>query len=187
MPDLSATPYAGRRDRPTPRLTRFSNSARALVSRAAARARGRRSSWTAAMHAIKYDKGLSIEADVRAGAQTALAAAIDASPEHLFAYLEQLSVLATDAYVNTLVEEILDRVAWGVSVVENLIGPDVIVLSGYVLAGRTSWRDRILKKSRLYTLYGETAGIHLEFPRLKPEDYLGELARSSYFRAPKQS
>jgi SAM-dependent methyltransferase len=36
-----------------------------MAARTIARARGRRSSWTAAMHSIKYDKSVSIETDVR--------------------------------------------------------------------------------------------------------------------------
>jgi predicted NBD/HSP70 family sugar kinase len=126
-----------------------------------------------------------VESDVRAGTQTALAAAIGKSPEELFSELERFAKLGSDAYANTLVEEILDRVAWCVSLVENLIGPDVIVLSGYGLAGRESWRERILQKARPLTLGAESEGIRLEFPRLKSEDYLRELARTTdTFRSP---
>jgi predicted NBD/HSP70 family sugar kinase len=128
-----------------------------------------------------------IEADIQAGTQTLLAGAVGKPPVELFAELQRLSELGADAYAITLVDEILEKVAWGVSLVMNLIGPDVIVLSGYVLTGRDRWRARVLEKARALTLYGETTPIRLEFPRLKPEDYLGELARSSHFGAPSEA
>ncbi|MBI4025639.1 MAG: ROK family transcriptional regulator [Verrucomicrobia bacterium] len=119
-----------------------------------------------------------IESDVRNGIPTALAGMGGKTPTELFAQLDQLSLSGTDVYANTLVEEYLERVAWCVSNVMNVIGPDVIVLSGYGLAGRERWRERILQKTRSLTVFGETTDIRLEFPRLNQEDYLHELARS---------
>jgi len=120
-----------------------------------------------------------VEADVRAGTQSSLATFVGEPPEKLFNELERLSKLGTDAYADTLVEDILDRVAWSVSLVTNLIGPDVVVLSGYGLAGRDSWRERILQKARPLTWGGEPEASRLEFPRLKSEDYFCELARTA--------
>ena len=79
----------------------------------------------------------------------------------------------------TLTTLVALAVALPVSRVENLIGPDVIVLSGYGLAERESWRERIVQKARPLTLGAETEPIRLEFPRLKREDYLRELARTT--------
>ena len=126
-----------------------------------------------------------VEADVRAGTQTSLAGFVGQPPEKLFNELERLSKLGTDAYADTLVDDILDRVAWCVSLVTNLIGPDVIVLSGYGLAGRESWRERILQKARPLTWGSESEASRLEFPRLTAEDYFRELARTTDAFAPR--
>lgn len=120
-----------------------------------------------------------LETDVQVGVQTALADCIGRPPEMLFDELERLARLGIDAYANMLAEDVIDRVAWCASLILNLIGPDVIVLSGYGLAGRENWRDQILQRARRLTNFGETSPIRLEFPRLKPEDYLSELARTT--------
>lgn len=119
-----------------------------------------------------------IETDVKAGIQTALADGAVRSPREMFSRLEALHLAGTDSYASTLAEEFLDRMAWCVSWILNVIGPDVIMLSGYGLEGREPWRQRILQKARAWTVFGETADIRLEFPRLHPQDYLRELARS---------
>lgn len=119
-----------------------------------------------------------VDADVKSGIQTALAQVADQSPRELFSQLEALHLAGTDSYASTMAEEFLDRMAWCVSWILNVIGPEVIMLSGYGLEGRESWRQRIIQKARAWTLYGETADIRLEFPRLKQQDYLRELARS---------
>lgn len=119
-----------------------------------------------------------VEADLQAGTQTALANIVGRTPNELFARLEELSEAGTDAYANTLVAEFIERVAWCVSNILNTIGPDVIVLSGYGLAGREKWRERILRQARSLTLYGETSDIRLEFSKLRQEDYLRELAKT---------
>lgn len=118
-----------------------------------------------------------VRADLKRGVKTKLTAPPRRPPSELFAQLETLETKG-DRYVQKTTEQFLDRVAWAVSIVINMMAPEVIVLSGYALQGRASWKERILSRAREYTLFGKTAPIQLEFPLLGPEDYLRELAAS---------
>lgn len=118
-----------------------------------------------------------VAADVRSGIPTSLAGVVGKTPPELFDHLERLSSAGADAYAGTLLEEYLDRVAWCVATLMNIIGPHVIVLAGYGLAGRERWRERIVQKARALALYCEDGGLRLEFPLLTQDDYLRELAR----------
>jgi predicted NBD/HSP70 family sugar kinase len=118
-----------------------------------------------------------VEADAKANPQMPLADVVGRSPSKLFSELERLHATRSDPYAVSLLDEFLDRVAWCISVVANGMGPDVVVLSGYALEGRNTWRDLILEKARKLTPYGESSMLRLEFPRLRAEDYLKELAR----------
>ncbi|MBI4026439.1 MAG: ROK family transcriptional regulator [Verrucomicrobia bacterium] len=100
------------------------------------------------------------------------------TPAALFSELYRLHLEGTDSYTNTLAEEFLDRVAWSVAVILSTIGPDVIVLSGYALEGRETWRQRILKSARSRVLWGESSEIRLEFPLVTKEDYLRYIANA---------
>ncbi len=114
-----------------------------------------------------------VRAEVKGCRLTRLSESRQLLPTGLFDLMEQLE---GDAYVDQLTREFLDRVAWGVSVIANMMRPDVIVLGGYALDGREAWRNRILEIARTHTLFGETAALRLEFPRLTSEDHLRDLA-----------
>lgn len=116
-----------------------------------------------------------VNTDLKDGIQTRLSLA-GSSPVTLFSELYRLHQEGADSYVNTLVEEFLDRVSWCVAVTRSTIGPDVIVLSGYALEGREAWRQRILKSVQSLVLWGESSEIRLEFPTVKKEDYLRYIA-----------
>lgn len=119
-----------------------------------------------------------LENDVRNGVQTHLREMIGQSPAEFFARLEALDAAGADSYTRTIVQEFINRCAWAVSVIVNLIQPDVIVLAGYGLQGRAGWRERIRAAVQPFTLHGETTALRLEFPRLGPEDHLRHLAAS---------
>lgn len=120
-----------------------------------------------------------VKVDVEAGLQTELLPVAGSTPAELFEALERLE--EGDRYAAVVVDDFIDRVAWGVSLVANLMGPDVIVLSGYALEGREGWRGRIESRARSMALFGEEDDVRLEFARLGPEEYLGELALSFDF------
>lgn len=119
-----------------------------------------------------------VETDIQAGISTLLSNVVGKSPAELFFELEQLDSTGRDPYASTLVDEFLDRVAWCVSLIVNMIEPDVIILSGYGLEGREKWRERILQKARALILYGESKNIRLEFPKVSQEDRLRDLAKA---------
>ena len=127
-----------------------------------------------------------VKADVEAGVRTALSAAVlsggvQASPGSLFDELERVE--GEDAYAAGVVEDFVDRVAWAVSAVVNMAGPDVIVLSGYTLEERETWRQRILARARDMVLFGEEEEMRVEYPRLGAEEYLAELSLTYDFHA----
>jgi predicted NBD/HSP70 family sugar kinase len=113
--------------------------------------------------------------DITNGIQTSLSAFLTASPAVFFDELAKLESKNKESYAVTLVDELLDQCAWAVSVIMNLFDPDVVVLSGYVVGGRESWKQRIREKARGLVLYGEGQVIPLDFPRLKLVDRLESL------------
>ena len=119
-----------------------------------------------------------VRTDLKRGVRTRLIAPPRRAPSELFAQLEALDTRDGDRYARALTKEFLHHVAWAVSIVTNMLAPDVIVLSGYALQSRDAWRQRILKRACEWTLFGKAASIRLEFPLLGPEDYLRELAAS---------
>lgn len=118
-----------------------------------------------------------VRADLKRGVTTKLTAPPRRPPSEMFAQLEGLDAEG-DRYARAVTHAFLDRVAWAVSIVANMMAPGVIVLSGYALQGREAWKERILARARECTLFGMTAPMRLEFPLLGPEDYLRELAAS---------
>jgi predicted NBD/HSP70 family sugar kinase len=114
-------------------------------------------------------------ADIDSGAKTNLRISETQSFSELFNQLERIDAEGADAYASELVAEFIDRLAWGVSLVTNLIGPEVIVLSGYGLHGRERWRQRIKERAGQYIL-PLNQEVRLEFARLTLEEHLRQLA-----------
>lgn len=125
-----------------------------------------------------------VRADLKRGAKTQISAPPHRPPGELFALLERLDAQG-DRYAKSITREFLERVAWAVSIMDNMLAPDVILLSGYALVGRETWRQRIETRAREFTLFGKTAPIRLEFPLPGAEDYLRELA-ASFEEAPNE-
>lgn len=123
-----------------------------------------------------------VKSDLASGSATALGPVDELSPSALFETLDELSIDRRDPYATALVDEFLDRVAWCVSVVVNLMDPDVIVLFGYAFNGRNHWRQRVLHKSPERILYGAFRPIHIEAPKIPEETLLLEQAKA--FAAP---
>jgi predicted NBD/HSP70 family sugar kinase len=119
-----------------------------------------------------------VRSDVRNGVQTRLAEYTEVLPAEFFSQLEILERGGGDSYANTIVQELIRRCAWAISVVVNILHPDVIVMSGYVLEERPEWLNRILVTAKSLILYGENEMIRLEFPKAGAEDYLRDLAAS---------
>ena len=51
-----------------------------------------------------------------------------------------------DTYVRAFMEQILGHLAWSLGLVVNLIDPEVVTVSGYVLNNKPEWIDLISQK-----------------------------------------
>lgn len=122
-----------------------------------------------------------VREDVKAGVRTALGDVLQDSPKAFFDRLEELHLARSEDYAVTIAEEFLDRCAWGLSIICNTHGPDLVVLSGYGLAGREFWKERIAALASAKILHGDSATPRLEFPLGTPKDYLRRLAEEAFF------
>jgi len=120
-----------------------------------------------------------VQNEVQAGVRTELAGTLPQAPKIFFDTLERLHTTGTDSYAITVAEEFLDRCAWALSVVASTQNPDLVVLGGYGLAGRTAWRDRIGDLAKSKILHGEHRALRLEFPRSTPLEHLRRLAENA--------
>jgi predicted NBD/HSP70 family sugar kinase len=125
---------------------------------------------------------LKLEADLQHGVQTRMGAVLGKTPDEYFARLETLDAAGSDPYARTVAEEFIERCGWGISLVVNLLRPDVIVLGGYGLDRREGWRTRMLSAARKFTLPNAALGLRLEFPRLQMKDHLQSLAQAFKFQ-----
>lgn len=121
--------------------------------------------------------------DLAKGARSVLAEKIDLPPAAFFDALESLEREGNDPYICGLVEEFLTHCAWGVSVAANMFDPDLMVLGGYGLLGRTSWMSRISKHLPGLILPLRESLPHLDFSRTQPRDVLRELASEFWIRS----
>lgn len=121
-----------------------------------------------------------VRSDVTTGVRTGLTAALRKPPKVFFDTLERLHATRAESYATTVAEEFLDRCAWALSVAVSTQAPDLVVLGGYGLAGRASWKDRIAELARGKILHGEQSDLRLEFPRSTPADQLRRLAESAF-------
>lgn len=98
-------------------------------------------------------------AGLREGVVSALSAKIveSASPR---AVIDQAwrAWLAGDSFVRGAMEAVLDHVAWGAGLAVNLYDPRVVVMGGYVLAGRGEWIDEVRRRSQRWILHAAKRG-----------------------------
>lgn len=114
--------------------------------------------------------------DVERGIRTGLESVLQQTPKTFFDALERLHTERTDSYAVTLAEEFLERCAWALSVIYNIYDPDVVVLTGYGLAGRESWKKRLVALAPSKILHGEQTTLRLEYSRSDPREHLRRLA-----------
>jgi len=119
-----------------------------------------------------------VREDIKSGIQTKLSRVLEDPPKAFFNALEAWAVSGRDDYASSIADEFLDRCAWAVSIIANIYNPDVIVLSGYGLDGRTRWMSRIRELALPKVLHGEQ--LTLEFPRCAPSENLRRLAEAAF-------
>jgi predicted NBD/HSP70 family sugar kinase len=85
-----------------------------------------------------------------------------------------------DSYARDFMRPILERLAWSLGIVMNLIDPELILACGYVLAGRREWVDEIRQRAQQWTVYSPTRPIPLVSGQASMEDQL-RVAGTLYF------
>jgi len=83
---------------------------------------------------------------------------------------------AGDGRAEALMEPVFDRLAWGLSALVNMLDPELVILGGYVLRRREAWIERVIERSRLGVLYGESWRATIITARATTEDHLRAVA-----------
>ena len=83
---------------------------------------------------------------------------------------------AGDSYVRALIDEVLNRLAWGLGLVVNLFDPEVITAGGYVLEGKLQWVEDIYRRSQRWTLHPAKRDIRIEMARSSVTEELRAIA-----------
>jgi glucokinase len=84
-----------------------------------------------------------------------------------------------DHYTRLAMTPILDRIAWGLSLAVNLIDPDLVRISGYVMQGRQAWIDYVSKRVRSDLIHGERRELVIESGHTCVIDQLRVIARNA--------
>ncbi|HYF48623.1 MAG TPA: ROK family transcriptional regulator [Planctomycetota bacterium] len=116
-----------------------------------------------------------VEALPAGAARDELRKASEESLQSMFDALERVDA-AGDRTAEKLVGSFLDRVGWGLGTLVNVVGPDVVVLTGYALQGRVKWHERVRAAAVRYAIAPTMETVRLESPRATVEDQLALLA-----------
>ena len=81
-----------------------------------------------------------------------------------------------DSFARSIMDSVLDRLAWGTGIVVNLFDPAMLVAGGYVLSGRTDWIDEIRRRSERWVLHAGKRSLRVESSSASLEDDLRTLA-----------
>lgn len=123
-----------------------------------------------------------VQRDISNGVNSLLAKALRKTPVEFFEELEWLERKSDDAYVKSVVATFLDHCAWGISIAINMFQPNVVVISGYALGNRASWKERIADILPSYVVGAGRPSLRLEDERQQMDDHLGELATEFFLR-----
>jgi glucokinase len=84
--------------------------------------------------------------------------------------------LAGDSFSRTIMEDVFDRLAWGVGLVVNLVDPDLIVVGGYVLHGHRQWAQEVERRAERWVLHAGRRSVSLVPALATTEDELRTIA-----------
>jgi glucokinase len=88
--------------------------------------------------------------------------------------------LEGDRYARDVMARVFDRLGWGLGIVMNMLDPELVVCSGYVIDGKPEWLEEIRRHAQRWMLYPENFAARLELGRATLEDELRVIA-ASYF------
>lgn len=103
------------------------------------------------------------------------------SPQHSIDLLWQ-AWKSEDTYAREFMRPVLDRLAWALGVLVNLIDPELVLASGYVLANRPEWIEQICWRAQQWILFSPARHIQMVSAKASLEDEL-RVTGTLYFYA----
>ncbi len=120
-------------------------------------------------------------AELRSGVVTALnsASLADLTP---CASVQQIwnAWLAGDRYARDFMDRVFDRLGWGLGIIMNMLDPELVTCSGYVVDDKPEWLEEIRRHAERWMLYPEAFATRLRPGSATLEDELRVIA-ASYF------
>lgn len=81
-----------------------------------------------------------------------------------------------DSFARALMDPVLDRLAWGIGLVVDLLDPAMLAAGGYVLAEHTEWIEEVARRSQRWILHAGKRTLQVASATAKIEDDLRVLA-----------
>jgi len=102
------------------------------------------------------------------------------SPRHA---IEKIGTAWTagDSYVRSVLDQVFDRLGWGLGLVMNLMDPEYVAMGGYVLADRPEWMDEIVRRAQRWILHAALRKTQFAPSRVTQDDELRVIGSSYYY------
>ncbi|MCC6422087.1 MAG: ROK family transcriptional regulator [Phycisphaerales bacterium] len=89
--------------------------------------------------------------------------------------------LAGDSYARAMMEDVFERLGWAMGLVINLMDPDHVAISGYVLADKPQWIEEVVRRSQRWILHAARRRSVIVPARATLEDELVALACGFFY------
>lgn len=86
-----------------------------------------------------------------------------------------------DSFARAMMDAVLDRLAWGMGIVVDLLDPAMIAAGGYVLSGRAEWIEDIARRSQRWILHAGKRSLPIASATASIEDDLRTLASQMHW------
>ncbi len=88
---------------------------------------------------------------------------------------------AGDSYLRAVMEQVFDRLGWGLGLVINLNDPEYVAMGGYVLANKPEWIEEVVRQAQRWILHSGIRATKFEESRVTSEDELRVIGSSFYY------
>jgi glucokinase len=88
-----------------------------------------------------------------------------------------------DTYARAVMEDVLDRLGWGLGLVLNLLDPQVVAMHGYVVQNKPAWLEEIHRRAARWTLHAARRDNRVEPGIAELADELRVAACDYYYAA----
>jgi len=88
-----------------------------------------------------------------------------------------------DTYAHAVMDEVLDRLGWGLGLVLNLLDPELVAVHGYVVQDKPAWLGELHRRSARWTLHAARRDNRVEFGIAELADEMRVAACDYYYSA----